>query len=136
MNKKKIKVGISVGDPNGIGIEVILKSLQNPETLRLFNPIIFANIKIIEYQMRHFNINLELNLIQTIKEFCADRINVYNLSLGDFKHSFGKATIHGGQIALKSLLASTKSLKFGEIDALVTAPINKKNIKSMFFFHG
>ena len=72
MNKKKIKVGISVGDPNGIGIEVILKSLQNPETIKLINPIIFANIKIIEYQMRHFNINLELNLIQTIKEFCAD----------------------------------------------------------------
>ena len=133
MNKKKLKVGISVGDPNGIGIEVILKSLQNPETLKLFNPIIFANIKIIEYQMRHFNINLELNLIQTIKEFCADRINVYNLSLGDFKHSFGEATIHGGQVALKSLLASTKSLKFGEIDALVTAPINKKNILSETF---
>ena len=133
MNKKKIKVGISVGDPNGIGIEVILKSLQNPETIKLINPIIFANIKIIEYQMRHFNINLELNLIQTIKEFCADRINVYNLSLDDFKHSFGKATIHGGQVALKSLLASTKSLKFGEIDALVTAPINKKNIKSETF---
>ena len=133
MNKKKLKVGISVGDPNGIGIEVILKSLQNPETLKLFNPIIFANIKIIEYQMRQFNINLELNLIQTIKEFCADRINVYNLSLGDFKHSFGEATIHGGQVALKSLLASTKSLKFGEIDALVTAPINKKNILSETF---
>ena len=133
MNKKKLKVGISVGDPNGIGIEVILKSLQNPETLKLFNPIIFANIKIIEYQMRHFNVNLELNLIQTIKEFCADRINVYNLSLGDFKHSFGEATIHGGQVALKSLLASTKSLKFGEIDALVTAPINKKNILSETF---
>ena len=133
MNTKKLKVGISVGDPNGIGIEVILKSLQNPETIKLINPIIFANIKIIEYQMRHFNINLELNLIQTIKEFCADRINVYNLSLGDFKHSFGEATIHGGQVALKSLLASTKSLKFREIDALVTAPINKKNIKSETF---
>ena len=133
MNKKKLKVGISVGDPNGIGIEVILKSFHNPETLELFNPIIFANIKIIEYQMRKFKINLELNSIQTFKEFCADRINVYNLSLGDFKHSFGEATIHGGQVALKSLLASTKSLKFGEIDALVTAPINKKNILSETF---
>ena len=130
MNKKKLKVGISVGDPNGIGIEVILKSFHNPETLELFSPIIFANIKIIEYQMQKFNIDLELNSIQTFKEFCADRINVYNLSLGDFKHSFGEATIHGGQVALKSLLASTKSLKFGEIEALVTGPINKKNILS------
>ena len=95
MNTKKLKVGISVGDPNGIGIEVILKSFQNPETLRLFNPVIFANIEIIEYQMKQFNINLKLNSIQKFEEFCTDRINVYNLSLGDFKHTFGKATSQG-----------------------------------------
>ena len=133
MNTKKLKVGISVGDPNGIGIEVILKSFQNSETLRLFNPVIFANIEIIEYQMRQFNINLKLNSIQKFEEFCTDRINVYNLSLGDFKHNFGKATIQGGQVALKSLLASTKALNSGEIEALVTAPINKKNILSETF---
>ena len=133
MNTKKLKVGISVGDPNGIGIEVILKSFQNSETLRLFNPVIFANIEIIEYQMRQFNINLKLNSIQKFEEFCTDRINVYNLSLGDFKHTFGKATIQGGQVALKSLLASTKALNSGEIEALVTAPINKKNILSETF---
>tara|TARA_B100001564_G_scaffold173187_1_gene145718 strand:- start:10518 stop:11555 length:1038 start_codon:yes stop_codon:yes gene_type:complete len=133
LNTKKLKVGISVGDPNGIGIEVILKSFQNPETLRLFNPVIFANIEIIEYQMRLFNINLKLNSIQKFEEFCTDRINVYNLSLGDFKHTFGKATIQGGQVALKSLLASAKALNSGEIEALVTAPINKKNILSETF---
>ena len=133
LNKKKLKVGISVGDPNGIGIEVILKSFQNPETLRLFNPVIFASIEIIEYQMKQFNINLKLNSIQKFEEFCTDRINVYNLSLGDFKHTFGKATIQGGQVALKSLLASTKALNSGEIEALVTAPINKKNILSETF---
>ena len=133
LNTKKIKVGISVGDPNGIGIEVILKSFQNPETLRLFNPVIFANIEIIEYQMRQFNINLKLNSIQKFEEFCTDRINVYNLSLGDFEHTFGKATSQGGQVALKSLLASTNALNSGEIEALVTAPINKKNILSETF---
>ena len=133
LNTKRLKVGISVGDPNGIGIEVILKSFQNPETLRLFNPVIFANIEIIEYQMRQFNINLKLNSIQKFEEFCTDRINVYNLSLGDFEHTFGKATSQGGQVALKSLLASTNALKSGEIEALVTAPINKKNILSETF---
>ena len=64
LNKKKLKVGISVGDPNGIGIEVILKCFQNHDILRLFNPVIFANIEIIEYQMRQFNINLKLNSIE------------------------------------------------------------------------
>jgi len=133
LNTKKLKVGISVGDPNGIGIEVILKSFKNPEMLKLFNPVIFANIEIIEYQMSQFNINLKLNSIQKFEEFCTDRINVYNLSLGDFKHTFGKATSQGGQVALKSLLASTNALNSGEIEALVTAPINKKNILSETF---
>ena len=69
MNKQKLKVGISAGDPNGIGIEVILKSLQNPKMLKLFNPVIFANTEIIEYQMKAFNINLELNSIKLLKKF-------------------------------------------------------------------
>ena len=133
LNKQKLKVGISVGDPNGIGIEVILKSFQNPEMLKLFNPLIFANIKIIEYQMRHFNINLELNSIQTIKKICNDRVNVFNVSMDNFKHTFGESTSQGGKVALNSLLASTEALKSGEVEALVTSPINKKNILSEKF---
>ena len=133
LNKQKLKVGISVGDPNGIGIEVILKSFQNPEMLKLFNPLIFANIEIIEYQMRHFNINLELNSIQTIEKICNDRVNVFNLSRDYFKHTFGESTSQGGKVALKSLLASTKALKSGEVEALVTGPISKKNILSEKF---
>ena len=133
LNKQKLKVGISVGDPNGIGIEVILKSFQNPEMLTFFNPVIFANVEIIEYQMRHFNINIELNPIQTIEKICNDRVNVFNLTTDDFKHTFGEATIQGGRVALNSLLASTKALKSGEVEALVTGPINKKNILSEKF---
>jgi len=133
LNKQKLKVGISVGDPNGIGIEVILKSFQNPEMLKLFNPLIFTNIEIIEYQMRHFNINLELNSIQTIEKICNDRVNVFNLSRDYFKHTFGESTSQGGKVALKSLLASTKALKSGEVEALVTGPMSKKNIFSEKF---
>ena len=133
LSKQKFKVGISVGDPNGIGIEVILKSFQNPKMLKLFNPVIFANKEIIEYQMRVFNINLELNFIQTFEQTCNDRINVFNLSLGDFKHNFGEATDIGGRVALKSLLKSAQALKSGKIQALVTGPINKKNIQSESF---
>ena len=133
LNKQKFKVGISVGDPNGIGIEVILKSFQKPEILKLFSPVIFADIEIIEYQMKHFNINLELNSIQKFEDLCENRINIFNLSLGDFKHNFGEATAHGGQVALKSLLKSAHALKSGKIQALVTGPINKKNILSDTF---
>ena len=133
MNKQKFKVGISSGDPNGIGIEVILKSFQNPKMLKLFNPVIFANTEIIEYQMKAFNINLELNSIETFEDICNDRINVFSLSLGNFKHNFGEATKHGGEFASKSLLRSAHALKSGKIQALVTGPINKKNIQSDSF---
>ena len=133
MNKQKLKVGISAGDPNGIGIEVILKSLQNPKMLKLFNPVIFVNTEIIEYQMKAFNINLELNSIKTFEDICNDRINVFSLSLGNFKHNFGEATTSGGEVASKSLLKSAHALKSGKIQALVTGPINKKNIQSDSF---
>ena len=133
MNKQKLKVGISAGDPNGIGIEVILKSFQNPKMLKLFNPVIFANTEIIEYQMKAFNINLELNSIESFEDICNDRINVFSLSLGNFKHNFGEATTYGGEVASKSLLKSAHALKSGKIQALVTGPINKKNIQSDSF---
>ena len=133
MNKQKFKVGISSGDPNGIGIEVILKSFQNPKMLKLFNPVIFANTEIIEYQMKAFNINLELNSIESFEDICNDRINVFSLSLGNFKHNFGEATTHGGEFASKSLFRSAHALKLGKIQALVTGPINKKNIQSDSF---
>ncbi len=133
MNKQKFKVGISVGDPNGIGIEVILKSLKNTEILKSICPVIFVDIEIIEYQMRHFNINLELNSIQTFEQICNDRINVFNLSLGDFKHNYGEVELDGGQVALKSLLKSAHALKSGKIQALVTGPVNKNNIQSDSF---
>jgi len=133
LNKQKFKVGISSGDPNGIGIEVILKSFQNPKMLKLFNPVIFANTEIIEYQMKAFNINLELNSIESFEDICNDRINVFSLSLGNFKHNFGEATPHGGEFASKSLLRSAHALKSGKTQALVTGPINKKNIQSDSF---
>ena len=128
LNKQKFKVGISVGDPNGIGIEVILKSFQNPEILKLFCPVIFADVEIIEYQMEHFNLNLKLNSIKRFEEICEDSINIFNLSQGYFRHNFGESTVQGGEVALKSLLKSAYSLKNRKIQALVTGPINKKNI--------
>ena len=128
LNKQKFNVGISVGDPNGIGIEVILKSFQNPEILELFCPVIFADVRIIEYQMEHFNLNLKLNSIKRFEEICEDSINIFNFSVGDFKHNFGESTVQGGEVALKSLLKSADALKNEKIQALVTGPINKKNI--------
>ena len=65
-----------------------------------------------------------------------DRINVYNIFPGDFKHTFGEATVQGGQVALKSLLASTNALNSGGIEALVTAPINKNILSEKFNFVG
>ena len=133
MNNQKLKVGISIGDPNGIGIEVILKSFENSDMLKLFSPVIFAPYEIVEYQRTHFSIDVELKSIDKFKDICKERINVFNHSLEQFKHTFGKATRQGGEVALNSLLASAKALEYREIQALVTAPINKKNVLSETF---
>ena len=133
MNNQQLKVGISVGDPNGIGIEVILKSFKNSKMCKLFNPVIFADTEIIEYQREHFKIDIELNSIKKLEDICEERINVIDINQGKFVHAFGKATVQGGQVALNSLLESARALKSGEIQALVTGPINKKNILSKTF---
>ena len=71
-------IGISTGDPNGIGIEVILKSLNNKEFIKNFIPIIFSNYRLIESQKIIFNIKCKLQLIENIEEA---KIGQLNLSL-------------------------------------------------------
>ena len=56
----KIKVGISIGDPNGIGLEIILKTFQNSEIFESFLPIVFANFKLVEFQKNYFNLKTKI----------------------------------------------------------------------------
>jgi len=130
LKKSKPVVGISIGDPNGIGLEVILKSLENKSVLDICSVIVFSNFKLMKNQMSFFNIDLPLKEISDFNSYDERCINVYQINKKEIKLSYGKLTVEGGVYSKDSLFAAVKSLKNKEIDALVTGPINKKNIQS------
>lgn len=134
----KPKVGISVGDINGIGIEVILKTFSNSDVLEQCTPIIFANAKVIIYQKKMYkSLNLNFNSITSFDEVKSSKINVFNCWTEDVQVELGKETSNGGKYALRSLEVASQCLKDGQIDALVTAPISKHNTYSKSFeYHG
>ena len=130
---RKIKVGISIGDPNGIGIEVILKIFEGKEIFDFFTPVLFGNMKLISFQKRHLNLKTSLNPYKEGGKLSPNQVNVVDVWNTPFNSSFGESTKEGGEHALKSLVAATKALKVGKVDVLVTAPIDKHNIQSDTF---
>lgn len=133
MKNNSIRVGISIGDINGVGLEVILKTFDEPSILELCTPILFASNKTVSYQKRHFNIQANFQGIDSIENVINHRINVLNCWKETPNVTFGKETHEGGKYALLSLQAATQSLKNGDVDVLVTAPINKNNIQTKDF---
>lgn len=133
MKEKLIKVGISVGDMNGIGLEVILKTFENNQMLEFCTPIIFASNKSVSFQRKHFEINTNFQGIDRIENAIAGKLNVLNCWKETPNITFGQVTEEGGKYAFLSLKMATEALKKGEIDVLVTAPINKNNIQSEEF---
>ncbi len=127
MKNNRIKVGISVGDPNGIGVEVILKALQNKEILDFFTPVIFGSTKLMSYQKNIFGLNsMHFQGIFKPEEAIHGKINVVNLWKENVTIEFGQPTAEGAQMAQSSLNAALESLQKGSIDVLVTAPVNKE----------
>lgn len=130
---RKIKVGISIGDPNAIGIEVILKIFEQKELFDFFTPVLYGNMKLISFQKRHLNLKTSLSPYKKGVSLSASQINVVDVWTTAFETTFGKSTPEGGAHALKSLEAATRALKNGDVDVLVTAPIDKHNIQSDTF---
>ena len=130
---RKIKVGISIGDPNGIGIEVILKIFQEKELFEFFTPILYGNMKLISFQKRHLNLKTSLSPYREGGKLSPNQVNVVDVWNNLFTTDFGKSTEEGGHHALKSLKSATKALKENKVDVLVTAPIDKHNIQSESF---
>lgn len=130
------KIGISMGDINGISLEVILKSLNHPSIFNICTPIIYGNGKIVAY---HKNIveydDLQFNSISRVSEVKPGKINVVNVWKETVNIEIGKPTQESGKYAFISLEAAVKDLNDGHIDALVTAPINKAAMKMSGFKH-
>ena len=132
-----LKLGVSIGDPNGIGLEIILKAFSHQNTLSDFIPVVYSNLGIIEFHLAHLKLDLEINVIKSISESLKGKLNVFEISSSNFKVDFGKSNIQSGDIAFRSLSTATKHIIENKIDCLVTAPIDKNTIQSKNFeFNG
>lgn len=134
MAEEKIIVGITQGDINGIGLEVIIKSLLDPQLFDLFTPVVFGSNKTASFHRKALNIeDFSFNQIRNISEINHKRANIVNVYEEEVEIELGKQTAAGGKYALKSLEAAVEALQKNQIDVLVTAPINKENIQSPDF---
>ncbi|WP_298550408.1 4-hydroxythreonine-4-phosphate dehydrogenase PdxA [uncultured Algibacter sp.] len=131
--EKNIIVGISIGDLNGIGGEIILKTFEDERFLDFCTPVIFAAAKAMTFLKSHFNSQINFNIIDNITQITHNKVNVLNCWNEPVQIEFGKEDPKIGNFAIKSLESATKALKNGDINVLVTAPINKHNIQSEEF---
>ncbi len=130
----KIKIGISIGDVNGIGLEVIIKSLAEQVILDYCTIIVYGHTKIASYHRKALGMSdFVFNLINEPNLANPKKVNMINCWEEDVKIELGVANETGGKYALLSLEKATDDLLNGKIDALVTAPINKHNIQSDTF---
>lgn len=138
MNESKIRIGISHGDINGVGYEVIIKTLMEPHILEICTPVIYGSPKVAAYHRKVLNIeNFNLHTIHKIEEVHDKRINIINCADEEIRVELGKSTAAAGEAAYKALETVAKDLKEGKLHAIVTAPINKANIQSdKFRFSG
>ncbi|MFN3752679.1 4-hydroxythreonine-4-phosphate dehydrogenase PdxA [Flavobacterium sp.] len=130
---ENIIVGISIGDLNGIGSEVILKTFEDSRMLELCTPVIFANVKVLSFIKKTLELTAPLHGIDKIEQLVVGKINVLNIWREGVDLNFGQNDENIGKYAIKSFVAATKALKENQIDVLVTAPINKYNIQSEEF---
>lgn len=131
--KGKIKLGISIGDFNGIGCEVALKTFLDTRMMEFCTPVIFASNKTISQQKADLGLQISFNGIRDASQAMEGKINVVNVWKEAPAIEFGQATEEGGKYAIRSLKAAVKALKDNKVDVLVTAPINKNNIQSEDF---
>ena len=128
-----IIVGISVGDLNGIGPEIILKTFEDPRSLELCTPVIFASSRVMSFFKKHFSSKINFHEINSTEQIKEGKVNVLNVWKEPVTIQFGQEDKKIGEYAIKSLESAVKSLKENTIDLLVTAPINKSNIQSETF---
>lgn len=133
----RIKVGISIGDIQGIGPEVIIKTLADNRITQVCTPIIYGNGKVISlYRKTLSQQEFNYNTIRSIQEVLPRKVNLINCWEEEVKIEIGVASPTNGPYAMKALEAATHDLKNGFIDALVTAPIDKHSIAPGSDFSG
>ncbi len=132
--EKRVRVGITHGDMNGISYEIIIKTLQDQRLLETSTIIVYGSSKVASYYRKTLNIaDFNFNVIHKAELAHPRRPNILNVHDEEVKIDIGQSTPIAGELALLSLEAACADLARNEIDVVVTAPINKKNIQSPNF---
>jgi len=126
-----MKIGITHGDINGIGYEIILKTLFDTRMNEMITPIVYGSSKVASYHRKLLNIgDFSFNIIKHADQAVLKRSNLINIVDTEVKVDIGESTSIASEMAILSLEMATSDLKAGKLDAIVTAPINKSNIHS------
>ena len=133
MENKKVRVGITQGDINGVGYEVILKTFAEPAMLELCTPVIYGSPKVAAYHRKSLDLPTNFSIIESAKEAAHDRLSIVNCMDDEVKVEFSKPDAEAGHAALVALEKAFDEYREGLIDVIVTAPINKHTIQSEEF---
>lgn len=130
-NQKPV-IGITMGDFNGIGTEVILKALSSNRILKMCTPVIYGSMRVISKYRKMMKLNdWFINQVQSVQQVSSKKTNLvttwHNRSV---EIQPGRITEEAGKFAIASIKAATEDLKKGLLDAVVTAPINKNNVQN------
>jgi 4-hydroxythreonine-4-phosphate dehydrogenase len=127
-------IGISAGDMNGIGTELIIKTFSDPRLLDLCTPLIFGSNKLINFYRKSIpDINFNYQNTKDFSRIAHKQVNIYNCWEEEIAIVPGQLTDVGGSYAIKSLTMAVEALRDKKIQGLVTAPIHKKNTQSANF---
>lgn len=129
----KIRVGITHGDINGVGYEVILKTFSDPTMLELCTPIIYGSPKVAAYHRKAMDIQTNFSIVNSADDAQPDKLSIVNCTEDELKVELSKPTPEAGKAALDALERALQDYREGMIDVLVTAPINKHTIQSETF---
>ena len=136
-DNKKIRIGITHGDINGIGYEVILKTFSDPTMLELCTPIVYGSPKVAAYHRKAMDIQTNFSIVNSVEEANENKLSILNCVEDELKVELTKPTPEAGKAALVALERALQDYRDGLIDVLVTAPINKHTIQSeVFHFPG
>ena len=127
---EKLRVGITHGDINGVGYEVILKAFENPTMLELCTPIIYGSPKVATYHRKAIDCPTNFTIISNANEAHHAKLNILTCVDDELKVELGIPSQEGGKAALDALERALADYREGLIDVLVTAPINKHTIQS------
>lgn len=131
----ELRIGITVGDPNGVGAETILKIFRDSRMCELATMVLYGPSKVFSFYKSSVEgaEGVAFNVVRSAADAVPRKLNLVECGKSDVRITAGEATSEGGEVAVAALRKVVEDLKSGELDAVVTAPINKKCVNAEGF---